>query len=352
MAGRRERMAEVPRLRGRLREMDRVRRDAVVGHRHDLRRHLRRAVVEALQTAETPPGAVGVGRAGQGRVVRAEKRPAAAAVDPELVKRPGQVEALLRVADHQDDRHLGVVQHELGNLGGELDGLVVGQLREVGPLRLGAQNRPVHAVVADVLRTQEVLQPALRRLRVLAVPELHLQVQHRALRATLLDQRHLSDQRIETVGSVVHPRRLDERLRRQPGQVRRLPLHQDAPVRDRAQDPPELARFGGDPVVTHAVQRSLADLDDVHPVLQTALAVALEARALCLELCRHAVEDGGGLLQIDVADRRGDETAHVARRVRLEIVPERCQPVRTRLGRQAWMPSEPSLVRPLVHLGS
>src|SRR5206468_3946638 len=91
---------------------------------------------------------------------------------------------------------------------------------------------------------------------------------------------------------------------------------------------------------------------DVHPVLQTALAVALEARALCLELCRHAVEDGGGLLQIDVADRRGDETAHVARRVRLEIVPERCQPVRTRLGRQAWMPSEPSLVRPLVHLGS
>ncbi len=181
------------------------------------------------------------------------------------------------------------------------------------------------------------------------MPQRHLQVQLLALRPAPLDQRHLPDLRVHLVRRVVSPRRLDERLPRQPLQIRRLPLHQEAAIRHLPHHPPVPPQLLRDPVVPLGLQLGLVHLDDVHPVVQRPLPVAASARPLRLELRRQAIQQLSGLLQIEKPGPRGDQTPRVPRRVRLVVTPERRQSFRSVLRVLTGMHPEPAGVQPLVH---
>ncbi len=327
---RRHRVRDVRHLGRRLREVHRVRRDPVVRHHHDLRRHLRRPVVHALarrQPRGTQP----------------------APVDPQVVERPRQVEAFFRVADHQDDRDLGVHQLHLRDLRHVPHRLVLRQLRQLPAVRLHAEHRAVDAVVADVRLAHQLRQPPLRRRPVFPLPQRHLQVQVLVQGPRLLDEPRLPDQRVDLVRRVIRPHRLHVRQSCQPIQILPVHLHQQPAVRHHPEDAADLTDLRGDPVVPQALQIRLADLNNVDSLLPAPLAVAADPRSGRTELGRDALQ-GVVLLQIDVADVGGNEPARVARLGRLEPLAERRQPLGTLGPAQPRMGAIPSLDAHLVHL--
>ena len=329
-----DRMGEVDGLRQRLREVHRVDRDTVVRHRHDLRRHLRRAVVHPRPVVGDHPGGVQT-----------------AAVDPQLVKRPRQVEAFFRVADHHRGRELIVRQNVFGDLTDVTDRGVLGQLREVRPFRLDAKDLTVHAVVADVRVAHDLRQATLRRPRVLARPQGDLQVQHVAARAAPLDERHPTDLRVHLVRGVIRPDRLDVGQCRQAVHVRPVRDHQESALRNRPDHATDLADLIRDLVEPDIPQGVVAQLHDVHAVVGAAFDVGPEVRAGGAELGRHPAHEIV-LLEVEEAEVRLDQSALVARRRRLEVLPERRQAVQARLRDQRRMIAGPPGVRDLIDEGS
>ena len=329
-----DRVRQVGHLRQGLGEVHGVDRDAVVRHRHDLRRHLRRAVVHPRPVIGHHAGGVQT-----------------AAVDPQIVERPGQVEALLGVADHHRGRQLVVLQHHLGDLAEALDRRIRGQLRQVRPLRLHPQHLPVHAVVGDVRLAHDGRQASLHRRCVLSVPQRDLQVEHMALRPAHLDQGHLADQRVRLVRGVIGAHRLDVPQGRQPVHVLSMRPHQKTSVRGHPQDVTDLADLIRDLVEPDIPQGVVAQLHDVHAVVGAAFDVGPEVRAGGAELGRHPAHEIV-LLEVEEAEVRLDQSALVARRRRLEVLPERRQAVQARLRDQRRMIAGPPGVRDLIDEGS